>query len=215
MATIKGIIFDMDGTLLDSMPVWLKSGSDFLKRRGYPCDDEADEIAKVASMPELGEAYRERYGVTESWLEIADDINATLEKKYREELQPKEGVLAMLEGYARAGLPMVLATATDRCLAEPALVRCGIAPYLSKIFTTTEVGAGKHNPAIFLAAADFLGLAPPNIAVFEDALYAATTAHKNGFFTVGVYDASFEADQEKLKATADLYVTRYPAPLPL
>lgn len=215
MAKIKGIIFDMDGTLLDSMPVWLNSGSDFLKRHGYPCDDEADEIAKIASMPEMGEVYQERYGVKESWQEIADDINATLEKKYREELQPKPGVLAMLEHFSNAGIPMVLATATDRCLAEPALIRCGIAPYLLKIFTTTEAGVGKHDPAIFYAAADFLGLPPQNIAVFEDALYAAATAHRASFFTVGVYEASFAADQEKMKALVDLYVTRYPAPLPL
>lgn len=209
MNRVQGIIFDMDGTLLDSMQVWLTSGSDFLRRHGYPYDEEADELAKIGAMPEIGREYQKRYGVQESWQEIADDINADLAHQYREVLMPKPGVMAFLEGFRQAGIPMVLATATDRCLVEPALERVGIRPYLDGIFTTTEVGVGKHDPAIYRLGAKALGLAPGQIAVFEDALYAAATAHANGFITVGVYDRSFQKDQTRLKEISDLYFPDY------
>lgn len=215
MNPIRGVIFDMDGTLLDSMQVWLTSGSEFLARHGYAFDEEADKIAKIASMPELGEAYRTRYGVRESWQEIAKDINERLTDQYRHRLLPKPGVTAMLDRLQKAGVPMVLATATDRCLVEPALARTGLLPYLSRIFTTTEVGVGKHDPAIFFAAAAFLGMTPQEIAVFEDALYAAKTARANGFFTVGVYDLSSAEDEDAMRKTAHCYLSDYTSADPL
>ena len=84
--------------------------------------------------------------------------------------------------------------------------RLGLLGYFAQIFTTGEVGVSKHEPTIYLLAAQALGSAPGETIVFEDSLYALKTAKAAGFYTVGVYDADGESDQAGLKAAADLYV---------
>ena len=87
-----------------------------------------------------------------------------------------------------------------------ALQRLGLLGYFAQIFTTGEIGVSKHEPTIYLLAAQALGSAPGETIVFEDSLYALKTAKAAGFYTVGVYDADGESDQAGLKAAADLYV---------
>ena len=80
-------------------------------------------------------------------------------------------------------------------------------PYLKAVFTTGEVGVSKHEPVIYHLAAERLGTAPAETLVFEDSLYALKTAAAAGYRTVGVFDASGEADQAGLSAAAEVYLT--------
>ena len=95
--------------------------------------------------------------------------------------------------------------ARDRLAVGDALKRVSLG-YFAQIFTTGEIGVSKHEPTIYLLAAQALGSAPGETIVFEDSLYALKTAKAAGFYTVGVYDADGESDQAGLKAAADLYV---------
>ena len=117
--------------------------------------------------------------------------------------------MEMLAGFRRAGVKMIAATATDRYLIEPCIKRCGIFDYLDGMFTCTEVGAGKTKPTIYRLAQEALGIAKDEIAVFEDALYAAKTAKKDGFFLVGIYDDHMKYFQDEIRELADLYVPDY------
>lgn len=203
---IRGIIFDMDGTLLDSMHVWNNAGSDFLKRHGVAPDDDTDERVKSMTIEQAAAYFIERYSLDMTIEEIADDVNRELENQYFNILMPKPGVLEMLSALEAKKFTCCLATATDRYLAVPALKRTGIYRYIKEIFTCKEIGGGKQSPDIYYAAMASIGLPKEEIAVFEDAPYAAETASAAGFFVVGVYDPSFEGSQGRLRACASLYI---------
>ena len=207
--TIKGIIFDLDGTLLLSMHVWDTIGSSYLKRQGVEPDPDTDMIIKVSTVEEAAEHFHKRYGLSVTPEEITKSINDELIHQYHEVLGPKEGVMALLEGFRQRGVKMIAATATDRHLIEPCLKRLGIYDYLEGMFTCTEVGVGKSKPLIYDLAREALGLDKEEVAIFEDALYAAKTAKKNGYYLVGIYDDSMKDCQDEIKALADLYVPDY------
>ncbi|MFR1948731.1 MAG: HAD-IA family hydrolase [Roseburia hominis] len=127
-------------------------------------------------------------------------MDAIVFAAYRDEVLPKPGVAAYLESLKKQGIPMAVATATNRPMVEAALARTGLASYFKQIFTCTEIGAGKERPDIYLAAAKALGTHPADTWVFEDALYAIKTAKAAGFYTVGFYDETSRNDQRRLPA---------------
>src|SRR5699024_5900823 len=102
----------------------------------------------------------------------------------------------------REGVRLAVATASDRCLIEPALERAGLLPYFDLFLTCSEVGAGKDSPAIFLKAAETLETVPEQTVVFEDSLYAMKTAARAGFLLAGIFDESAAGDQDAVKTLA-------------
>ena len=203
---IKGAIFDMDGTLLDSMPVWANASTQYLNDLGIEAEANLAEILFCMSMREGAEYVRGKYRVPQDVDAIIAGVNAIVYEAYEKEVQPKAGVREFLEGLKQAGIPMVVATSSDREMAEAAFARTGLLPYFREIFTSSEVGAGKSKPDIYVAAAKSLGIKPEETWTFEDALYATRTAKAAGFCTVGLYDVSSAKDQEELRDIADIYV---------
>ena len=104
------------------------------------------------------------------------------------------------------GVKLAAATSSPREHVTRALERLGLLVYFTRLFTTAEVGVSKHEPTIYLLAAEALHAAPAETLVFEDSLYALKTAKAAGFYTIGVYDADGETDQAGLQKAADLYV---------
>lgn len=205
---IKGAIFDMDGTLLDSMYVWDSVGENYLRSIGCQPEEGLKRTLKSMSLYQAGCYLQENYGLKLSYEEIATGINGMVEKAYRQEVLPKEGVVNLLEQLRQKNIPMCVATATDRYLVEAALRRCGILEFFSEIFTCEAVGHGKDEPVIFRQAQAHLGTEKAETAVFEDSLFAAKTAKQDGFFTVAVYDA-YEIGQEQLRELSDVYLKDY------
>ena len=118
----------------------------------------------------------------------------------------KPGISELLEALHEKGILMVIATSGSRELLSSALERNGIAEYFDEIFTCSELDTTKHEPKIFLACAEFLGLEPENIGVFEDALFAIETAKRAGFVTFGVEDESNAHDIERIKSISDFFL---------
>lgn len=202
---IKGAIFDVDGTLLDSMPIWDNIGADYLRSIGYEPREDLAKTFKTFSLQQAARYYQDHYGVTRSVKEIVQDINDMIEHFYQEQAQLKRGVAEFLYDLDQKGVAMCIATATDRPLVESALKRCGILHYFSAIFTCSEVGSSKNEPYIFRVANQNLGTSTGQTVVFEDAFHAAQTAVRDGFPVVAVYDAA-ECEQEKLTSLADCYL---------
>ena len=202
----EGAIFDVDGTLLDSMSIWDTIGADYLRSIGYAPRENLSEVLKNSSLLQAAEYYRHAYGVTQSIEEIMDGVNALLENFYRYDAPLKPGAAELLERLRRKKVRLCIATATDRYLVEAALDRCGVLSYFDGIFTCNEVGHGKDEPVIFEAALYFLGTEKIKTVVFDDALYAIRTAKKAGFPVAAVYDSHEEA-QAEIRALADLYLT--------
>ena len=202
---IKGAIFDLDGTLLDSMFIWDTIGEEYLRSLGKEPHEDLKETFMTLTLEEAAEYYREHYGVTLSVKEIVDGVNAMVEQTYRTKVTLKPGIAEYLAWLKENGVRMCVATVTDRYLVEETLERLGVRHYFSEIFTCAEVGFGKDKPVIYQKALEHLETAKDETYVFEDMLFALNTAKTDGFPTVGVYDRH-EAHQDELKGLADYYV---------
>ena len=202
---IKGAIFDLDGTLLDSMFIWDTSGEEYLRSLGKEPHEDLNETFMTLTLEEAAEYYREHYGVTLSVKEIVDGINAMVEQTYRTKVTLKPGISEYLAWLKENGVRMCVATVTDRYLVEETLERLGVRHYFSEIFTCAEVGFGKDKPIIYQKALEHLETEKRDTYVFEDMLFALNTAKTDGFPTVGIYDRH-EEHQDELKELADYYV---------
>lgn len=202
---IRGAIFDVDGTLLDSMSIWDTIGTDYLRSIGYEPRENLNEVFKDMSLLQAAEYYRNEYGVTLSIDEIMDGVNAMLEQYYRYEVPLKPGAKNLLTRLRHSGVKLCIATATDRYLVETALDRCGVLSYFGEIFTCNEVGHGKDEPHIFEAALRFLETEKTETVVFDDALYAIRTAKGARFPVAAVYDIHEKA-QTEIRALSDFYL---------
>ena len=205
---LKGAIFDLDGTLFDSMFIWDTAGEVYLRSIGIEPREDLQKVLKPMSLLQSATYIREKYGVLLTVEEIMDGINRTVEDFYFHTVQPKEGVVVFLEQMKKQGVKMCIATATDRYQAQAALNRCGMEAFFSEIFTCTDVGHGKDEPFIFEKALEYLGTTKADTVVFEDAYHAAKTAKADGFITVAVYD-SYETKQAELHCVSDCFIEAF------
>ena len=205
---IKGAIFDLDGTLLDSMSIWDTIGEIYLRSLGIEPRENLAETFKTFTLEESAEYYRAHYGVTLSVGEIVDGVNGMIEDLYRNTVPLKNGVAEFLERLSRDGVKMCVATVTDKYLVEAALTRLQVRQYFGEIFTTAEVGCGKNHPTIYRVALDYLGTEKCETLVFEDAFHALMTAKGDGFPVAAVYD-EHESRQTEMKANGDYYITDF------
>lgn len=204
---ITGAIFDMDGVLIDSMPVWENIDGIYLKGQGKEPEPGLTEILFTKSMQEAAEYLRQAYGLPKTAVQIAEEIIDLVRLCYREEIPAKAGALPFVRGLRDAGVHITVATASDRELAEAALLRLGILEYVEGIFTCKDAGAGKEaSPAVYLDALGSMGTEMAGTWVFEDVLHGIRTANRAGFQTAGVYDASSEAYQELIQKEASVYL---------
>ena len=203
---IRGAIFDVDGTLLDSMYLWDRVGEDYLQGKGIAPLPDMEERVRTMSMMQIAQYCQEAYGMTEPAQQIIDEINGMVLEKYRNEVQPKPGVKALLSMLREKGVALAVATASDRCLIEEALERTGLLPYFDVFLTCSEVGAGKDSPAIFYTACKAMGTRPEETVLFEDSLYSMKTAKKEGFLVAAVFDESAAGEKEEIQQLADWYV---------
>ena len=209
---IKGAIFDLDGTLLDSMFIWDTIGEEYLRSLGKEPHEDLKATFMTLTLEEAAEYYREHYGVTLSVKEIVDGVNAMVEQTYRTKVTLKPGIAEYLAWLKENGVRMCVATVTDRYLVEETLERLGVRHYFSEIFTCAEVGFGKDKPIIYQKALEHLGTEKSDTYVFEDLPFALNTAKTDGFPTVGIYDRH-EAHQYELKGLADYYVLDFTDPI--
>lgn len=196
----------MDGTLLDSMSIWQDVGARYVRSRNVEPEENLAEILFPMTVEEGAIYVKQQYSLEESVEQIVQGVLDTVRDFYYYEAPLKAGTKEFLEALAAEEIPMVVATSSERDQIEQAFRRLNILQYFQKIFTCTEVGAGKRQPFIYQQAGKFLEAAPEEIFVFEDVLHAIKTAKEAGFRTVGLYDRSSEDHQEEIRETADIYL---------
>lgn len=206
---ISGIIFDLDGTLTDSMYIWDTVAVDYLHNRGLEPHENINEVFRTMSLLQSANYYREHYGITDDAEKIVSDINQMIADFYFNTALPKEAVIETLKEYKAKGIKMCIATATDRTLVEAALKRNNMLRFFSHIFTCYDLKCGKDTPFIFDTALAFLGTKKEETFVFEDSLHAIETAKGAGYKVVGVYDKSSDYQQEKIKKLSDIYINSF------
>ena len=206
---IKGVIFDVDGVLLNSMPVWENLGELYLNRLGIEAEKGLGETLFTMSLEEGADYMISHYGLKMTPEEVIAGINREVRDFYEKRVPLKEGVRQYLNEFRERKIPMAIATTGDRSNAEAALKRLKVLSHFQGIFTCSEIGSGKNQPDIYYAAALQLDTDPKDTWVFEDALHAIKTAKRAGFCTVGVYDKANDRDLAQIWNTADIYLPEF------
>ena len=207
---LRGAIWDLDGTILDSMSAWDHVGEDYLRSQGIEPEPDLDQVLATMSLQQAADYFIEHYGVKQTSDQIIKDAVALVDDFYRFDVQLKPHLKEFLVQLHNDGVKMCITTAAEESLVVAALKRCQILNYFSGIFTCTSVGAGKDDPKIYREALKFLGTDRSNTIVFEDSLHALTTAKNDGFLVAAVYD-SREENQKEIQRLADCQIKDFGA----
>lgn len=205
---ICGAIFDADGVLLDSMSVWRDLGSRYLKSCGITPKNGLDKTLFSMSMEQGAEYLNREYRQSVPPEIILGEIKDMLREFYYREVMPKNGAENLLRFLTDKNIRIAVATSSPKDYVGAALERTYLMRFVSKIFTTSEIGESKHSPLIYNKAAEYLKTPPDKTFVFEDSLYALKTAADSGFCAVGVYDRYGESDKEGVRTYGCAYLER-------
>lgn len=203
---VSAAIFDLDGTLLDSMGVWGKIDTLFLEKRGFVPSEEYVSTIAAMSLTEAAEHTIHHFQLEESVISVLKewDHMATQEYTYDVELLPH--TLEYLKELQKKGIKLAVATGLTQKLYEPVLKRLGIYDWFDVICSVSEVGTGKTTPAVFDLTIQKLGVPSSECIIFDDLLVAVKSAKETGARVYGVYDSYSKSDQTEIEKIADGYV---------
>ena len=206
---IKGAIFDMDGTLIDSMWIWDKIDVDYLKNKGFDLPSDLRQAIEHLTMKGTALYFKERFGINETIEEIYTEWNNMAFYEYNTNIRLKPGAREYLDFLKEKNIKIALATSNSRVLTEAALKNNGIFDYFDAIITGDDILVSKASPDIFILAAKTIGVPPSECAVYEDILVAIKSAKSAGMKVVGIHDAFSQGDMENIMEVADHYIHEY------
>lgn len=209
LAGKKGAIFDLDGTLLDSMGVWRRIDEDFLGKRGIHVPDDYLKAITAKNFQDAADYTIERFGLKESadaimaeWFDMAIDA-------YTNDVALKPFVKEYMQMLRENDIKIAAATSSDARLFEPCLKHHGIYGWFDAFSVTAEVKRGKGYPDVYENAAEKLGLKAADCVVYEDILKGVEGARLGGFYVIGVEDVHSSYEKEEIQKEADRYITTF------
>ena len=203
-------IFDMDGTLVDSMGYWTGLAEEYLAGLGIrEIPEDLPGRLMSMTMAQGAALLIQTFGLTVDAGELVAQQNAVMAEHYRRDIPLKPGVREYLGALRARGVSMCVASATAEPLVEACLTRLGIRDFFQFVLSCESLGVSKERPDIFHLAARRLGAEPGEVAVYEDALHAARTAKGAGYYLVAVYDESARDRWEELQSLADEALPRW------
>ena len=204
--TLQGVIFDLDGTLLDSTGMWRQVDGRLMAHYGKEVPPHPSETVQRMSIEEFSQFFVEEFDLPVTPEQIAQQVADMVAEEYREKLQLKPHVPEILDWLDQQDIPYGVATATYGELAEAALRRLHVWERLRFLLTEQDAGTPKTQPKIFQLAAQKLHLGRRQIAVVEDSLHALEGAKNGGFFTIGIADPENAPVWKEICATATVHI---------
>lgn len=215
-AAFASAIFDLDGTLLDSMHVWDRVDREFFASRGMTMPDDYPDAVRAMSFRETARYTIARFGLDQDEQSIMEEWRALARAEYECRVEMKSGALEYLQRLKGHGVALATATSLQPDLAAAALIRCGAYGLFDAMCGTHETARGKESPDVFLLAADRLGAAPASCVAFEDVLEACASARAAGMMVCCVRDASSARSERELREVSDWLIDDFSdAPMPI
>ena len=202
-------IFDLDGTLVDSMGMWTQIDIDYLARWGYELPDDLQKAIEGFSFSETAMYFKTRFNIPDELEKIKSDWNSMAHEHYNSRIGLKENVRELLKELETSGVKMAIATSNSRYLAELVLEANEIKGHFEHIVTSCDVDKGKPFPDVYLKAASMLGVDPDECIAFEDTVAGAKAARGAGMYTVGIFDVHSEKYIDELRENTDMFIHGY------
>lgn len=209
LENIKAVIFDLDGTLVDSMWMWRDIDIEYLGRFGIPLPETLQKDISGMSFSETAVYFKETFGIPDSLEEIKRTWNEMAFYKYTHEVTLKPGALEFLKRLKQQGIRTGIATSNSKELVEAVVNSLHISGYLDEIHTSCEVAKGKPAPDIYLLVAECLNIKPENCLVFEDIPEGILAGKSAGMRVCAVEDEFSLNMAEEKKKLADAYIAHY------
>ncbi len=205
--THKLHIFDMDGTILDSMPMWSTIASDYLDSYDIPHDDDVNKLIEAYTLENAAKYFIE-LGLDKTIDDIIKDIYDFSLNKYKNEIPAKPDMAELLKKLHETGETIILLSASPVQCAVAAFKRLNILEYFDKLFSCQDFETDKTVPETFINVAASLGFKPEDAIVYEDALYSIRSAKAAGCKTVAIYDDFARSEWDEILKTADeIFIT--------
>lgn len=198
----KLFIFDMDGTLLDSMPLWRDFDDHYLKSYNITPPSGLKQIVAPLTLPECAD-YFISLGINKDRDFIVSEVISIVSSEYENNIPLKPGMYKLLEELHNDGHTICLLTTSEKAYAVPALKRLGIYGYFDTIYTSSGLNMDKRSPGIYKTICNKYNIPPQNTTVYEDTIFAIRSAKGAGCKVVAVYDEDSALHWEEIKQTAD------------
>ena len=202
----EAVIFDMDGSLVDSMWVWKDIDIEYLGRFGLDIPDDLQQEIEGMSFTETARYFRDRFGLDRSVEQIRADWNEMAWDKYRSRVMLKPGAREFLDYCRSQGIKLGIATSNSREIVDMVMEARGVAEYFSCITTACEAKKGKPAPDVYLLTAQQLSVDPKNCLVFEDIVFGIQAGKAAGMEVCAVDDAYSAYQEAEKRSLADYYI---------
>lgn len=209
MNGIQAVIFDLDGTLVDSMGIWAEIDEEYLAQFGYSVPENLQEEITHLTLTETATYFKNKFNIDNSTDDIISTWHDMAFHHYSNTIKLKDGVIPFLKFLKEKGIKIALATSNSYPLLEATLKNNNIYDFFDAITTTEEVKKSKDNPDIYLLSSKKLNVNPENCLVFEDIVQAVKGAKLAGMKVFAIYDKASENQKEDLIKLADKYILNF------
>ena len=204
-----GVIFDCDGTLLDSMEHWHDVDYRLAQRGGVEVTEADRDFMTQGTLDESANYIHEHFGIGKDGEDVRQIILDDMLAYYESESVPKPGVMELVEGLYELGVPMGVASSTPSKLLKAGLSHTGLDKYMKIVLSVDDINSSKREPLVFDTVRETLGTRKESTWGVDDALYAINTLRNAGYRSLAVFDSDIAGTPEKLEKAATVFIPSF------